>query len=384
MAEKKYDTQQIEALKASDSFLTKEATEKYAIYKSKDPFPKVGQALLNSADLLMYILTVGIVEPFEVNNLKGVTYACTFSGEAHRFNSDTGGMEEINLSDENELILEQNSITYLKIKEIFHVPEYMVLRFNLSVSNAYKGVLLGTGPIVDPGFEGSLFIPLHNLTGNKYIIKKGAPLIRVEFTKLSTNTEWKASEEIKKNIPGYLKPITKETPLNAGFSVFFDEALLDSEKKMFYTSGGVASVRSSIPDAISAAAAKVDEAHSNAESSAKNAKAAAKSAENTKKYLHAKIRKWSLIGSFGVVFAVATLMVSVCALIQDTNSRYDGIVKEMKDYKQQVYALEQEIEMLHKKNDQNGTTQSQSSEQQSEKNTSDETTDLTTTSSNGT
>lgn len=31
----------------------------------------------------------------------------------------------------------------------------MVLRFNLSVSNAYKGVLLGTGPIVDPGFEGS-------------------------------------------------------------------------------------------------------------------------------------------------------------------------------------------------------------------------------------
>ncbi len=30
-------------------------------------------------------------------------------------------------------------------------------------SIVYKGLLLGTGPIVDPGFVGKLYIPLHKL-----------------------------------------------------------------------------------------------------------------------------------------------------------------------------------------------------------------------------
>jgi len=211
MAETKYTQAQIDALIAADDSLERTAKDKYTDYKSKDPFPKVGQALLNSVDLLMYLLTVGIVEPFEVEKLKGVTYQCTFSGEAHYYDTELGKMVKKILNDDDELELQQNSITYLKIEEKFHVPEYMVLRFNLSVSNAYKGVLLGTGPIVDPGFEGSLFIPLHNLTGNKYIIKKGAPLIRVEFTKLSTHTEWKASKQDSKTVPTGLKPVTKST-----------------------------------------------------------------------------------------------------------------------------------------------------------------------------
>lgn len=377
MAETKYTSQQIDKLIESDSFLAKSATEKYATYKSKDPFPKVGQALLNSADLLMYLLTVGIVEPFDVNKLKGETYQCTFSGEVHYYDTESGKMLEKILEDEEEFVLGKNSITYLKIEEKFHVPEYMVLRFNLSVSNAYKGVLLGTGPIVDSGFEGSLFIPLHNLTGNNYIIKKGAPLIRVEFTKLSTHTEWKASEADKKSIPGYLKPITKKTPQNAGFSVFFDEALLDSEKKMFYTSGGVASVRSSIPDAIAAAAKKADEAHSNAESSANEAKAAAETAENLRQEIDTKIRTWSIGGAIVAALTVAALLISVFTLIDGTNSRYDGLVLEIKDQKQQ-------IEMLQKKLEQYEITQIQPSEQHSGNNTFDETTSSTPSSLNGT
>jgi hypothetical protein len=66
----------------------------------------------------------------------------------------------------------------------------MVLRFNLQVQNVYKGLLLGTGPIVDPGFVGKLFIPLHNLTSNEYKIKSNAALIDIEFTKLSASEDW--------------------------------------------------------------------------------------------------------------------------------------------------------------------------------------------------
>lgn len=337
MSGTKYTLEQIDALKQADSLLAREATEKYAEYKSKDPFPKVGESLLNSVDLLMYLLKVGIVEPFDINKLKGVTYQCTFSGEAHRFNQDSGRMEEINLDDTGKLILAKNSITYLRIEEKFHVPEYMVLRFNLSVSNAYKGLLLGTGPIVDPGFEGNLFIPLHNLTGNEYVIKKGAPLIRVEFTKLSRHIDWKNKRE---NLFPLLKPVTKCTPKNACFSKFIEDALLDPDDKKFYTNGDAISVRSSIPDVISSAANQATEAQ-------KSAKAAADAAEKIRK----RIRNWSIIGAVGAVLAVISLMVSVWTLVHDVDSRYDNIVQEIKDNTYQIDTLEQQLKILQEKFD---------------------------------
>lgn len=351
MSETKYTSDQINALISADPCLARKETEKYAEYKSKDPFPKVGEALLNSVDLLMYLLKVGIVEPFDVNKLKGVTYQCTFSGEAHRFNRDSQCMEEINLDDTNELILEKNSITYLKIEEKFHVPEYMILRFNLSVSNAYKGLLLGTGPIVDPGFEGNLFIPLHNLTGNEYVIKKGAPLIRVEFTKLSRHIDWKNK---RKNLFPPLKPITKSTPRNASFSKFIESALLDSGDKKFYTNGDAISVRSSIPDMISSSAEQAEEAQ-------KSAKTAADTVETIQK----KIRNWSIVGAIGAALTVITIIFSVFTLLHDANSRYDGMVEEIKDCTYQIDTLEQQLEILQKKLELYEMTQSTSSKQHS-------------------
>lgn len=369
MSETKYTIEQIDALKQADSLLAREATEKYAEYKSKDPFPKIGEALLNSVDLLMYLLKVGIVEPFDINKLKGVTYQCTFSGEAHRFNQDSGCMEEINLDDTGELILAKNSITYLKIEEKFHVPEYMVLRFNLSVSNAYKGLLLGTGPIVDPGFEGNLFIPLHNLTGNEYVIKKGAPLIRVEFTKLSRHIDWKNK---RKNLFPLLKPVTKCTPRNACFSKFIEDALLDSDDKKFYTNGNAISVRSSIPDVISSAANQAADAQ-------KSAKDAADAAEKIRK----RIRNWSIIGAIGAFLAVISLMVSVWTLIHDVDSRYDSIVQEIKDYTYQIDTLEQQLKILQEKFDLYEKPQSTFYEQHSENTSSEENEEEASVSSSG-
>lgn len=351
MSETKYTLEQIDALMQADSLLAREATEKYADYKSKDPFPNVGEALLNSVDLLMYLLKVGIVEPFDVNKLKGVTYQCTFSGEAHRFNQDFGCMEEVNLDDTGKLILAKNSITYLKIEEKFHVPEYMVLRFNLSVSNAYKGLLLGTGPIVDPGFEGNLFIPLHNLTGNEYVIKKGAPLIRVEFTKLSRHIDWKNKRE---NLFPLLKPVTKCTPQNACFYKFIEDALLDSDDKKFYTNGNSISVRSSIPDVISSAANQASEAQ-------KSAKDAADTAEKIRK----KIRNWSIIGAVGAFLTIAALMISVWTLIHDVNSRYDNIVQEIKGHTYQINTVEQQLKTLQEKFEHHfGNTSSEETEEE--------------------
>jgi len=185
----------IEILNATNNGYLKDKTaeEKYSDFREKDPYPKISSSLLNSEDIIKYILTAGILFPFEPRNLKGATYTCTFSGTYLRRNDATKELESCSISDNQELIIKPNSITYLEVSTSFRIPSYLVLRFNLQVSNVYKGLLLGTGPIVDPGFVGKINIPLHNFTTNEYVIKKGAELISIEFTKLSIKADWKLS-----------------------------------------------------------------------------------------------------------------------------------------------------------------------------------------------
>jgi deoxycytidine triphosphate deaminase len=168
----------------------KTVAEKYEYFSKSDPFPKIMASLLNSKDIIQYILTTGMIEPFYPEDVEGATYRCRFSGEYIYWDADRIKHRKT-LAGDDILPIKPNSVMYLGIEPFFRIPEYLILRFNLRVRNVYKGLLLGTGPIVDPGFTGRLFIPLHNLTSNEYRIKRNAPLIDVEFTKLSNNDKWK-------------------------------------------------------------------------------------------------------------------------------------------------------------------------------------------------
>jgi hypothetical protein len=67
----------------------------------------------------------------------------------------------------------------------FRIPDYIALRFNLKIKHIYRGLLLGTGPLVDPGFVGHLSLPLHNLTRQSYQFRAGEDIAWFEFTKTS-------------------------------------------------------------------------------------------------------------------------------------------------------------------------------------------------------
>ena len=175
-----------------NSYLTNSAEKKYNDFAKKDPFPEIHDALLNSVDISKYAMTTGMLEPFVPEKILGITYTCCFSGRYLRYNKDNQVETKIIAHDE-ELEIQSNSITYLEIDTYFRVPHYMALRFNLKVHNAYKGLLLGTGPIIDPGYKGKIYIPLHNLTNNTYLIKRGADLISVEFTKIDRDNLWQLS-----------------------------------------------------------------------------------------------------------------------------------------------------------------------------------------------
>ncbi|MCI9518782.1 MAG: hypothetical protein HFK08_05930 [Clostridia bacterium] len=215
-----------------NEFLTNDAEVKYNKFKNIDPFPDIENALLNGNDVAKYVLATGLLDPFKPDQLSGVTYTARFSGELYYWTSKGEPVHQT-VEEGKEHRIPPNSITYLEIDTCFRVPNYMALRFNLRVKNVYKGLLLGTGPIIDSGFVGRIFIPLHNLTCNYYIIKKGAKLIEIEFTKLSKNIN---VQQVTPDLPDISKwdfskisTISNNIIEERDFGAYIDKALVDPD-----------------------------------------------------------------------------------------------------------------------------------------------------------
>jgi deoxycytidine triphosphate deaminase len=90
---------------------------------------------------------------------------------------------EEDITEDGTYELPANSIRYMQIEPCIRLPDYIAIRFNLRIKHVHRGLLLGTGPLVDPGFGGDILIPLHNLTSDPCRIRGDEGLIWIEFTK---------------------------------------------------------------------------------------------------------------------------------------------------------------------------------------------------------
>ncbi len=167
----------------------KDAIERFERWRDKDPYPKIFPALLNSADIHDYIETTGMVYPYEPRLMKSSSYEARIGAYAYHWD-ENGNRKDLKLDEKTQVTLAPNSLVFFETKEEFRLPSYMAIRFNLRITNVHRGLLLGTGPLVDPGFQGKLLVPIHNLTNNSYDFSGDEPFIWVEFTKISTNNIW--------------------------------------------------------------------------------------------------------------------------------------------------------------------------------------------------
>ncbi|MDZ8091094.1 MAG: hypothetical protein RMZ42_04015 [Nostoc sp. DedQUE05] len=143
-----------------------EAEDRFKIYRSLDPFDDIEPALLNSAHIYDYVAATGMIYPFDPENLKSASYEVKVLGECVYW--DEEGQKVVqNIKEGDQFFLRPNSIAFVTLEPMFRLPDYIALRFNLKIKNVYRGLLLGTGPLVDPGFVGRLSLPLHNLTTNE-------------------------------------------------------------------------------------------------------------------------------------------------------------------------------------------------------------------------
>ncbi|MDE6996115.1 MAG: hypothetical protein K2P41_17195 [Lachnospiraceae bacterium] len=310
--------------------------EKYEQYRAVDPFPEIDDTLLNSVGIVKYCMTTGMIEPFHIKEVKGVTYTCHFSGKYFYWDGTTDNLSRKTEADAADLLLRPNSITYLEIDEMLRVPDYLIIRYNLQVNHVYKGLLLGTGPIVDPGFAGHLYIPLHNLTSNEYRVKKGAPLITLEFTKVGRSPGtpsggWPETRNSGLDF-GDLQHQTEHIEPGRDFDCYLRKALVENE--LFRNTKDCLCVGSSIP-------AKIQ----SAEVSAKAAEASAKLSEESLASAQRILFGIGLAGIFAII-------ISIGGMLNDVNGRIDSVLSgNVSSVSEENERLQEENARLKEEND---------------------------------
>lgn len=285
-----------------------EAARRFERYKSEDPFPEIPPALLNSADVEDYIAKTALLWPFHRDSklLKPASYEVRLLGKCVYWD-EKGGKRVVEIREGTEFDLKPNSIAFVTLEPRFRLPDYIALRFNLKITHVYRGLLLGTGPLVDPGFNGKLSIPLHNLTTNKYTFRGGEGLIWMEFTKLSPNKRWDSSKYYSEVRQGRYIEFRQ------------DKNELKEVEEYLHKADPHRPIRSSIPDAI------------------QDAQRSARNALNQVRILGGVVGGLSLIGFIAVVF-------QVLSLVQDTNTYLNSSQKELNNLQNEVNLLKQKAQ----------------------------------------
>lgn len=297
-----------------------EAEDRYNKTKQCDPFPEISPALLNSADIYDYVRMTGMLYPFDSTSekLKAASYEACIYGECRYWDGE-GTEHKLNLgADDQELVLHANSITFVQVEPYFRLPDYIAIRFNLKITHVHRGILLGTGPLVDPGYVGKLLIPLHNLTTNEYTLKVREPLIWIEFTKISENILWDSTAAGKKPKFQQLGAVKEQDafPIRKAKLSPLEALVKASPHKP---------IRSSIPDALE-----------KAKKSAETAGTAAKRARNITVGVFVAVGVGLLAAGATIVIGGADILTQLNTRIQTTSEFAANALAEVRELRGEI------------------------------------------------
>jgi len=307
--------------------LTEEQLQAHELFLKNnmvDPFPEVKHALLNWADVKKYVEKVGMICPFEYQRLRPASYPLRLLGSCIYYD-EKGKKWDYEIDKGDILEVKSNSIVFLTLEPLIQLPDYIAARFNLRIDLVYKGCLLGTGPLVDPGFVGRLSFPLHNLTTNDFYLEGGSSLIWMEFTKLSPHDVFRGEEEYPEDIPDV--PYRKD-PRDVW------DYMCEAHKELKSVSQK-GSIRSSIPKAMA-----------NAEKSAREAEKSAKEAsENVQ-----QVTRYSIVAVIALVIAAAWFFFDIRTSIRNSeliqSEMLDKATEQNTELRQAVSSTRAELDSL--------------------------------------
>ncbi len=276
---------------------------------------RISDTLLSSQAIIKVVEATGLIAPFFTGGgrqarLKKAAYEGRIGTRAYIFNELNSPQRCFDSEVDKFLLVPRNSIVFVECDLDFRLPDFIALRFNLQIQHVHRGLLLGTGPLVDPGYWGKLCIPLHNLTDEDYAIPKDKGLIWIEFTKTTLNSA---------DVDAERAPLGRE---------FWDiEAFLNKASQQYY--GHKVPIRSSLPTMFEAANKKVEESAKAAEDTAKSA---------------ADLRSLNTIALVAAAFTLVTIIVGSTAFLFNLSNRNEDIaVKLRSDTETTQHAIEEHV-----------------------------------------
>ncbi|NIJ21109.1 deoxycytidine triphosphate deaminase [Sphingomonas naasensis] len=287
-----------------------EARNRAEHYLHRDPFPDIPSALLSTEHIIAYARETAMIWPAHGIDkdkdkgrdgaLKSASYE-TKPGSVFMYFNDKGELVKKRLDKRDRdgkpappgtIRLPANSITFVSTKDRFFLPSYIALRFNLRIKHVHRGLLLGTGPLVDPGYHRQILIPLHNLTDQEYHISTDEGLIWVEFTKTSTLPEGKKYTFDPK--PLAVPPVL---PKNTQKGI---------EEHLFKASAGFP-IRSSLPTALN------------------EVKETAETADRRSKLLQGV----GILALVSFVIGLISVFISILSLLSNTNAQMRALTEKV-------------------------------------------------------
>lgn len=173
-----------------------------------------GAGVLSSPQIEYYVKRYGMIKGFEKSCLKACVYEMRLGEIAVRWDDKLAlrfhlqdkvpdmdlltricaampGARHLDLPDiaAKSLVLPPNSLTFASVHEKFNLPRDVIARFNLKSPFVHRGLMLGGGPIIDPGYQSGIVLPLHNFSNVPIEIGYLEPIIKVEFSRTANPDE---------------------------------------------------------------------------------------------------------------------------------------------------------------------------------------------------
>lgn len=137
--------------------------------------------LLNDDEIKKAMDTDGlIIDNFSEERLQPASYDMRLGKEAFT----SSGREKVDVEGRGTLIIEAGDFAMVTTLEQITMPLKLAAHIGLRSEFARKGVVLLSGPQIDPGFEGLLVVGLCNLSPNDIVMTFKQPFCTIEFIKL--------------------------------------------------------------------------------------------------------------------------------------------------------------------------------------------------------
>ncbi|WP_446325461.1 hypothetical protein [Blastomonas sp. CACIA14H2] len=297
--------------------VSRERGKRLADAWAKNPEPlDIPDTLLTSSHIISVVEKTGLISPFfysrgrRKDRLKKAAYEGRIGSKAFIYKDKNCPEKIFDSALDEYLVVPRNSIVFVECDLDFRIPDFIALRFNLQIQHVHRGLLLGTGPLIDPGFWGKLCIPLHNLTDEDYEIPRDEGLIWIEFTKTTLPSQ---------AVDGARGP--QESTSEPKKEHWDIEKFLHKAADQF--KGHKVPIKSSLPTMFDAATQSAEKAAGDAKSAKDDAKSALDQAD--------KIRNYNFFAMIAAAGALVTISVAFVVFLVNLSNRNEEIAIDLKN-----------------------------------------------------